>query len=149
MITYLNRYEVFQMVRKLTYLMSIALTLISCGNNEKLAVYTCDPSYAAESCNNGCVLEKDFKYSFLINKEEKSVLHISYFEGDQGALTHKNCTIFDNKNWDCSEFDTLPHVSINKKFLMANGIFTDTREVRSLNNYSNLRNADEKGTCAK
>jgi hypothetical protein len=121
---------------------------MSCGWQDKLDVYYCDPRYAAESCGGGCTIDKDFKFSFVTNKEEKSVLHISYFEGAQNARTHKNCIIFDNKNWDCSEFETLDFVSINRKLLMANGIFTHTSEIRDLAK-GNLRNPNDKGTCAK
>ena len=126
----------------------LVLTLMSCRWTNKLDVYTCVPSYAAESCGGGCTIEKDFKYSFVTNKEDKSVLHVSYLEGAQAAVTHKNCTIFNNENWDCSELDTLPYTIIKRRLIMANGIFTHTNEIRDLAN-GNLRNPNEKGTCAK
>ena len=71
-----------------------------------------------------------------------------YFQGNQSSSTHKNCTIFDSKNWDCSYSDLTQGISSSRELLMANGIYTNTSEVRDLSN-GVLRNAREKGYCAK
>ncbi len=122
---------------------------MSCGKNKQLDVYSCDPPITANACNDLCVLEKNMKYSFLVNKEEKSVLQVVFWEGKQeGSLIHKNCTIFDEKNWDCSEISTLTYVTTNRHLTMANGIFSHTHELTD-NVKGNLRNPEQKGTCAK
>jgi hypothetical protein len=127
---------------------TLAITLLSCGKNDKLTLFSCENRFQAKSCNEACVVEKDFQVSFMINKEEKSVLEVMYFQGNQSSSTHKNCTIFDSKNWDCSYSDLTQGISSSRELLMANGIYTNTSEVRDLSN-GVLRNAREKGYCAK
>jgi hypothetical protein len=89
------------------------------------------------------------QFSFVVSKEERSVLQIVFWDEKQsGSITHKNCTVFDNLNWDCSEFSTTTYVTSSRETKMANGIFTHTNEVRNISNFE-LRNPNEKGTCAK
>ena len=79
--------------------------LASCSDSNKLDVYSCSFIGSALSCNNGCSIDKDLKFSFLVNKSQKTVFQIIYLEGKQDAsITFENCNIFNDKNWDCSEF---------------------------------------------
>ncbi len=128
----------------------LSLIFISCSDQEKLKVYTCEVANNANRCSDGCVLvENNMRYSFLVNKEEKSVLQVVYYKGEQrGAITHKNCTIFSNKNWDCATSNTFQHVTESTESKMINGVFTYYTEVRDRSDYS-LRNNNDKGTCAK
>jgi hypothetical protein len=123
--------------------------MCSCSKQqEKLNVYYCDMTDNAFACQEGCTIDREMKYSFHVNKEDKSVLQIVYSDGVQiGSITHKNCTIFSNENWDCSEFNTFTNVTQDYHTKMANGIYSAYREIRNRSDYK-LRNTD-KGTCAK
>jgi len=125
------------------------LLLSSCGKTEKLAVYSCANQYDADECNKGCDLEKDMKYSFLVSKEEKSVLKITYWNDKQsGSIISKNCTVIENLNWDCSESTSMPYKTWNTENKMTNGLFTEKfRQIRDSD--LKLLNPKEKGTCAK
>ncbi len=123
---------------------------IACSDQEKLKVYTCEDAKNANRCSDGCVLVKNnMRYSFLVNKDAKSVLQIVYYNGEQiGAITNKDCTIFSDNNWDCSTSNTYQHVTESNEKKMINGVFTDYTEVRDRSDYS-LRNKEDKGICAK
>jgi hypothetical protein len=134
---------------KVVGLIILVLPLFSCSKNGKLSVYSCPNQFNAIGCDMGCNLEKDMQFSFVVSKEERSVLQIVFWDEKQsGSITHKNCTVFDNLNWDCSEFKQFEYVTEDSETKMANGVFTMTRNVRNISDFK-LRNSDEKGTCAK
>ena len=147
-------FTLFKFQINLKFLKVIALTLLaslllSCSKNQKLSVFSCPNQFDATQCDKGCKLERDMKFSFVVSKEERSVLQIVFWDEKQsGSITHKNCTVFDNLNWDCSEFKQFEYVTEDSETKMANGVFTMTRNVRNISDFK-LRNADAKGTCAK
>ena len=140
-------------VDKLVRLMAIILAttpIISCDYSEKLNTYTCSSGDAAKTCGKGCSFDREMKFSFLTNLQDKSVFQIRYWEGEKfSATTHKNCIIFNSKNWDCSKHDAeLPNIIIDRTNMMANGIYTDLTEIYNKNNYT-LKNPEQKSLCAK
>jgi len=125
------------------------ISLISCGKQEKLSVYSCNENYNAQACNVGCQKEKGMHLSFLVNREERSVLQVVYWNGVQeGSVVHKSCTIFDGDNWDCSKQTELPYVFSNTTTKMTKGIFTDYTEIVDRQNWKS-RNPNDKSHCAK
>jgi hypothetical protein len=111
-------------MRKITaFLMLLTLALISCKQLEKEKIYTtykC-PDGKIPSCED-CI-KQSTQMTFLLNKEEKSVMGKSYIDGKNTfTFTRKNCVIFDERNWDCSnEQKTSPFKLITKDF-MSDGI---------------------------
>lgn len=127
----------------------LPLLIVSCSDNRKQNVYVCNYLDAAYSCDKECVVEKDWKYSFLVNKSQKSVLHVSYIDGEQTmSVIHKECTIFDEKNWDCSDYSTHDYVTIDKVAKMINGTFVMKFEFRDRVSRE-LRNTNDKPICSK
>jgi hypothetical protein len=125
----------------------VLVSLGACGKQDKLSVYQCNYKHHADSCNVGCEKEKDLKISFLVNKEERSVMIIHYFKSVQeGSHVYKNCTIFENDSWDCSSSRTIGYTFVSDTVKMTNGIFTDYTQI--LKNAESI-NKDDKGTCAK
>ncbi len=123
--------------------------LNSCGKDEKLNVYYCNGNYDAQSCNVNCEIEKGTKYSFLVNREERSVLQVIYWnDAQENSRVIKNCMIFENDSWDCSEKKEFTNVFWNTTTKMTKGVFTDYTEI--VNRASlNSRNLSEKSICAK
>ena len=123
--------------------------LNSCGKHEKLNVYSCNRNYDAQSCSVDCEIRKGDQFSFLVNREERSGLQVVYWNGVQeGSIVHKNCTIFENDSWDCSEQTELPYVFSNTTTKMTKGIFADYKDIVDRKNWES-RNPNEKSTCAK
>lgn len=123
--------------------------VISCGKHEKLNVYYCKRNFDAQSCNDKCKIDKGNQFSFLVNKEERSVLQVIYWDGVQeGSRVHKNCTIFDGDNWDCSKQTELPYVFSSETTKMTKGIFTDYTEIIDRQNWKS-RNPNDESHCAK
>lgn len=122
---------------------------MSCTKDEKLNVYYCNRNFDAQSCSVECEIEKGNKYSFLVNREERSVLQVVYWNDVQeGSRVHKNCTIFENDSWDCSERTELPYVFSNTTTKMTKGIFTNYTEIVDRKSWKS-RNPNEKSICAK
>lgn len=141
--------NLYKIIFRLVIIMIYPLFLISCAKDEKLNVYFCNRNYDAQSCSVDCEIEKGNKYSFLVNREERSVLQVVYWDGVQeGSIVHKNCTIFENDSWDCSEQRELPYVFSNTTTKMTKGIFTYYNEILDRKNLKS-RNPNEKSICAK
>ena len=135
---------------KLLLVLTSVLVLSACDSNNKLSVYRCDYKDYADTCNAHCKVEKDFKYSFLVNNKEKSVFQVIYDEGEQsGSITHKNCTIFSEKNWDCSETNILNGESHRNTNKMANGIYVSHYEISNIYTFKTRSLGDSKAICAK
>ena len=73
-----------------------------------LDVHACKMPIDAEFCEKGCVrMESGMKEDYLVNKADRSVMRRTYFRGSPPtSQVLKNCTIFDDKNWDCSPEST-------------------------------------------
>ncbi len=138
----------FHLIVKFLSISLLILFFASCSRNE-LVFYSCPSKEDAKTCNKKCEVDKSVKYSFLINKEDKSVFQIVYWDGEQrGTHTHKNCKIFNDLNWDCSESTDMGHSVWYTYAIMANGIFT-TYDKRISNSGFRLLNPNEGGVCAK
>ena len=135
-----------------TYALSVGLLMplvSSCSRVNKLDIFSCEYLHAARSCDSSCVLQKDMKQSIVVNASEKSVMQIVFFEGRQtGAITYKDCIVFNERNWDCSSVTDFPHVYVSKHNMMANGTWSSYEEIRDKKTHE-LRNKDDKGMCAK
>jgi hypothetical protein len=104
------------------------LGLISCSRNEQLVQYDCKDWSSAESCGSGCVAKPTYKYSFLVNKEERSVLLVGYVDGKQAVSgVYKDCVIFNDRHWDCSSIKEFDADTIK----MTNGIYIAKLQRRS------------------
>ena len=135
----------------LNYVFIILLIALisSCNFQEKLNIYDCPPTFDGGSCERGCILKKEFNVKFLVSHELKAVSEIVYFHGKQtGTIIHKECIIFDKKNWDCSNRTDLPAVSVNQTVQMVDGIYMNKSEWRDKEKYT-LRNPEEKSRCAE
>lgn len=86
------------------FLICLGFLLVGCDLQNSKQIYRCeDKGSSANSCEH-CKVDKNFNFQFLVSKENNSVMEIFFFDGVQtGSITHKNCTIFNDKNWDCSE----------------------------------------------
>ena len=113
-------------------ILSLCFSLISCTRNERLDAYECSSAFAANSCANECKKIPDYQYEFMVNKSNNTILQIYYYQGKQAqSSTSKSCTIFDEKNWDCSSKDSVAHISFNSTEKMVNGIYTQYSEQRN------------------
>lgn len=136
--------------KNLFFILSSVIALSACDSNKKLNVYRCEYKDYADTCNTNCKIAKDFKYSFLVNKDEKSVFQVIYDEGEQsGSRTHKNCTIFSETNWDCSETTVLNGEAHKDTKKMANGIFVSHYEISNLYTFKTRNLGSAEATCAK
>ncbi len=84
------------------------------------SMYKCQDG-AVPACDDSCI-KQAVKISYLINKEEKSVMGKSYIDG-KNTYSHvrKNCVIFNEQNWDCStEEKTPPFLTV--KDMMSDGV---------------------------
>jgi hypothetical protein len=108
------------------FLIYLGLFLVACDSQNRMSMYRCE-DYAnyAHSCEH-CTLDKKFNLQFLVSKEHSSVMQIIFYDGLQtGSITHKECTIFNDKNWDCSQDFTNNPRSILK---ISNGRLTSVTE---------------------
>ena len=88
------------------------------------------------------------KYSFLVNKDDKTVMHKTYIKSEMmGSYLYENCKIFDKKNWDCSSTSNL-FVIYSQRIKMIDGVFSESSTHREYDTFVD-RSKDEKGTCAK
>lgn len=95
-----------------TYAIVLLITFLSFGlahnvNAKLLTMYGCESHFAAEDCGGTCkqaeILGESWQADFLVDKKNNAVMKRTYI----GTSTptgdiFKNCTIFDDKNWDCS-----------------------------------------------
>ncbi len=118
-------------MKKLLLIPIFSTILFGCGP-KKYSQYICTPPGYSESCSEKCTKQKeDIKLTFIADKDSKSVLQTTFTNGEQtNTFVRKNCTIFNNENWDCSsEFLDKTYW----KALMANGIFIDHLQSISTN----------------
>jgi len=83
----------------------IIILLLSSGScfSKVLNAYSCGSYAEAESCSMSCT-RMNMSIDFLINKNLNSVLRRIYIGGDfMSSDVYKNCVIFDENNWDCSD----------------------------------------------
>ncbi len=110
-------------MKKLFLLISTLLFLSSCNKEDApkmYSMYKCQDG-AVPACDDSCI-KQAVKISYLINKEEKSVMGKSYIDG-KNTYSHvrKNCVIFNEQNWDCStEEKTPPFLTV--KDMMSDGV---------------------------
>jgi hypothetical protein len=134
---------------KTCFLVFFVSVLSSCRTNDKIQTYSCPSKFDANQCSDGCIKEKGGEYSFLVNTSERSVLNVVYMDGEQlGALTYKDCVIFDKLNWDCSKTTDLSDIFISHTVKMTNGVFTKYEKITSTRADPKRISSDE-GICAK
>ena len=110
-------------MKKIVSVILISLIGLSCTKKDTpkmYSMYKCQDG-AVPACDDTCE-KQPVKISYLINKEEKSVMGKSYIEG-KNTYSHvrKNCVIFDENNWDCStEEKTPPFITV--KDTMSDGV---------------------------
>lgn len=102
-------------MKKIFLAVFISLIGLSCTKKDSpkmYSMYKCQDG-AVPACDDTCI-KQPVKISYLINKEEKSVMGKSYIDG-KNTYSHvrKNCIIFDENNWDCStEEKTPPFITV-------------------------------------
>ena len=110
-------------MKKIVLAVFISLIGLSCTKKDSpkmYSMYKCQDG-AVPACDDTCI-KQPVKISYLINKEEKSVMGKSYIDG-KNTYSHvrKNCIIFDENNWDCStEEKTPPFITV--KDMMSDGV---------------------------
>ena len=110
-------------MKKIVLAVLISLIGISCTKKDSpkmYSMYKCQDG-TVPACDDTCI-KQPVKISYLINKEEKSVMGKSYIDG-KNTYSHvrKNCIIFDENNWDCStEEKTPPFITV--KDMMSDGV---------------------------
>lgn len=110
-------------MKKIFLAVFISLIGLSCTKKDSpkmYSMYKCQDG-AVPACDDTCI-KQPVKISYLINKEEKSVMGKSYIDG-KNTYSHvrKNCIIFDENNWDCStEEKTPPFITV--KDMMSDGV---------------------------
>lgn len=110
----------------LLFLISVSISLYGCGDR-KYKVYSCPSKQESESCSDKCTSTNkfDLKYSFVSDKNSKSVLMIAFINDvQQGSVLNENCTILSENNWDCSK----NYLEQTSTYKMANGIFSSYQE---------------------
>ena len=108
------------------FLICLGFLLVGCDLQNSKQIYRCEEKDSSANTCEHCKLDKEFRNQFEVSKESSSVMQIFFFDGLQkGSITHKNCIIFNDKNWDCSEdFSNNPRVV----FKMSNGKLTSYTE---------------------
>ena len=108
------------------FLINFILLFIGCDFHNSNPIYRCEEKDSSANTCEHCKLDKQFKFQFVVSKESNSVMEIVFFDGLQtGSITHKNCIIFNDKNWDCSEnFSNNPRTVVK----MSNGKHTSYTE---------------------
>lgn len=123
--------------------------LTGCEKSERLDLYYCPDLDLATKCESECAISKNMKLSSIVNKQEKSVLVIFYESGKQvGSNIYTECTIFDEKNWDCSNDEKSNHMIRKNMKRMVNGVYTGHIK---LINLETLKSVSETGNavCGK
>lgn len=123
------------------FLFCLVFLLVGCDSENRMTIYRCEDGDYADSCEH-CKIDKEFKFQFLVSKESSSVMQIFFFEDLQsGSTTHKNCIIFNDKNWDCSDDYTN---NPRKVLKMSNGKITSKYVFWNKENYGS-----RDGICSK
>lgn len=122
-------------------LIYLGLFLVACDSQNLMSIYRCEEHASAHSCEN-CTIDKKFKLQFIVNSENSSIMEIVFYDGLQtGSITYKECTIFNNNNWDCSDDFTNNPRSVLK---MSNGKVTSLTQV-----WNNEKYFETNGICSK
>ena len=113
-------------ILKKFFLINFILLFAGCDLQNSKQIYRCEEKGSSANTCEYCKLDKEFKFQFVVSKESNSVMQIIFFDGLQtGSITHKNCTIFSDKNWDCSQdFSNNPRTVVK----MSNGKLTSYTE---------------------
>jgi len=125
--------------------------------SKTLTVYFCNTFADAEACSANCSksikgLSYDPKFEqkleFLVSEKSKSVMVKTYFGGKfNDSRVMKNCTIFDENNWDCSEEPTWVESAkwlVYQESKMNNGFY-----VNGLYNSKETKYKSMSASCAK
>jgi hypothetical protein len=89
---------------------------------KQLKVYRCNSPDDAERCSVNCQYEPGIAIEFLVEKQKNLVMRKVYEKSQYvSSSIMKNCSIFDESNWDCSRVDG------RAKFAqkMTSGIYVD------------------------
>lgn len=123
-------------------LICFGLFFNGCDFQKHMEIFRCEEKgSSADSCEH-CKIDKKFNLQFLVSKENSSVMQIFFYDGLQtGSITHKNCTIFNDKNWDCSQDSSHNPRSVLK---MSNGKLTSETEF-----WNNDKFESRNGICSK
>ncbi len=122
-----------------------------------LTVFYCNTFADAEACSANCsktskgqAFDPKFeqKLEFLINEKSKSVMEKTYFGGKfNNSRVMKNCTIFDENNWDCSAEPIW--VDSNKWFVHQEIKMNNGHYVNGLYNSKETKYKSMSAACAK
>lgn len=125
--------------------------------SKPLTVYFCGSFAEAEACSASCsITPKGYKYDpnyvqgleFLISEKSKSVMIKTYFGNKfNDSRVMKNCTIFDENNWDCSEEPIW--VESNKWFVYQEIKMNNGHYVNGLYNSKETKYKSMSAVCAK
>jgi len=120
------------MKRKIRFvgLYILVMLLAACDFFDKKSVFHCgDDALSIDNCFN-CKKSEEMRFKFRTAANSNSIQMSVYYENDLVASeTLKNCTIFDDKNWDCSKKGT--YVSTIEKMTEGKYIhyFEDTSSI--------------------
>lgn len=105
-----------------------ALALPSFFEN-KLEIYSCRSHAEAIACNV-CTKDNEIQVVFKVNVNSQVVLQQQYQKAKLvGSDSFDSCKIANDKNWDCSNYETLPsggYKSTSKR--MNDGIYSNIYE---------------------
>ena len=120
------------------FLINFILLFGGCDLQNSKQIYRCEEKGSSANTCEDCKLDKEFKFQFIVSKESNSVMQIVFIDDLQtGSITYKNCTIFNDKNWDCSDDFSSIRRSV---FKMSNG---------KLSSYDELNLEERNGICTK
>ena len=107
-----------------------SLFILGCSQDKEYEVYLCSNRTDSISCTDSCKKNEKLNFTFIVNKEKSSVLSVTYLDGVQKeSTTLNNCSIFNEKNWDClkNDKDNSEMETISK---MTNGIYSYSNVVK-------------------
>ena len=109
-----------------SFLLALVATffIMGCSQEKQYSVYLCPNKTESISCSDQCKKDETMRFTFLINKEKSSVMEVTYVDGVQKeSTTSKNCSIFNEKNWDCLTVDEFSS-KLERASKMTNGIYS-------------------------
>lgn len=82
----------------------VGIFLSGCGP-KKYTLHECEAPNTASSCSSTCSVSKEkLQFEFLPDKGLSKIMVSVYTDGNYTrSYTYENCTIFDAKNWVCTE----------------------------------------------
>ena len=104
--------------------LACSFVILGCSQDKHYSVYLCPNKTDSISCSDQCKKDEKMRFTFLVNKEKFSVMEVTYVDGVQKeSSTSKNCSIFNEKNWDCLTIDETSS-KIERTSKMTNGIYS-------------------------